>query len=58
MDKRYTTSEAARILGVARQTIIYWMKKEWVQPKRDYRNWPVFTETDIRKIKKWRRVLK
>jgi DNA-binding transcriptional MerR regulator len=58
MQKRYTVSDTARILKVHRQTVIYWMEKGWVLPKRDYRNWPVFTEVDLKKIKKWRRTLK
>jgi len=58
MNKRYTVSETARILGVARQTVIYWMKRGWVKAKRDYRNWPVFTGADLKKLKKWREELK
>ncbi|RLJ03120.1 MAG: hypothetical protein DRP08_03895 [Candidatus Aenigmatarchaeota archaeon] len=52
-DKRYNMREAAKELGVTRQTLYYWMKKGWIRPKRDYRNYPVFTEKDIRKIKRW-----
>jgi len=36
----------------------YWMRKEWITPRRDYRNYPVFTDEDIKKIEKWRRTLK
>ena len=32
-------------------------KKGWVKPKRDYRNYPVFTAEDIKKIEKWRQKL-
>ncbi len=56
--KRYNASEAAKELGVARQTLYYWIKKGWVKPKRDYRNYPVFTEKDIKKIKEWMNTLK
>ena len=31
-----------------------WIKKGWVTPKRDYRNYPVFTNNDVKKIKEWR----
>jgi len=53
-DKRYNMREAAKELGVTRQTLYYWFKKGWVKPKRDYRNFPVFTVPDIKKIKQWR----
>lgn len=52
--KRYSMSQAAKELGVARQTLYYWIKKEWIKPKRDYRNYPVFTENEIKNIKNWR----
>ena len=52
-DQRYNMREAAKKLGVTRQTLYYWFKKDWVKPKRDYRNFPVFTTDDIKKIKKW-----
>ena len=52
--KRYNITQAAKELGVARQTLYYWMKKGWIKPKRDYRNYPVFTKEDVKNIKKWR----
>lgn len=52
--KRYNMSHAAKELGVTRQTIYYWIEKGWVKPKRDYRNYPVFTKEDIKGIKEWR----
>jgi DNA-binding transcriptional MerR regulator len=51
--KRYNISQLAKELGVARQTLYYWIEKGWIKPKRDYRNYPVFTEVDFKKIKKW-----
>ena len=57
-DKRYNMREAAKELGVTRQTLYYWFKKGWVRPKRDYRNFPVFTLQDIKNMKKWRETLK
>jgi len=52
--KTFTVTKAASLIGVHRLTLYYWMKKKWINPKRDYRNWPVFTTNDINKIKKWR----
>jgi len=56
--RRYNITQAAKELGVARQTLYYWIKKGWVKPKRDYRNYPVFTKGDIKSIKEWRERLK
>ena len=56
--KRYNITQAAKELGVARQTLYYWIKKGWIRPKRDYRNYPVFTKEDIKSIKEWRERLK
>ena len=56
--KIYTLTETAKILGVHRLTIYHWLKRGWVRVRRDYRNFPVFTEEDIKKIKKWRNTLK
>ncbi len=55
--KRYNMVEAAKQLSVTRQTIYYWIKKGWVKPKRDYRDFPVFTDADIRNLKKWKEKL-
>ena len=56
--KVYNVLEAADIFGVHERTVRYWIKKGWVTPKHDYRNYPVFTDEDIRKIKKWRNTLR
>ncbi|MDP2939719.1 MAG: MerR family transcriptional regulator [Candidatus Omnitrophota bacterium] len=56
--KRYNVKEVAEALGVTRQTLYYWFKKDWVKPNRDYRNYPVFTDEDIKKIEKWRNTLR
>jgi DNA-binding transcriptional MerR regulator len=59
MDKKvYNIPETAKKLGVHEQTIRYWIRKGWVKPKRDYRNYPVFTDKDIKDINKWRGTLK
>ncbi len=55
--KRYSLSDVARVLKIPRQTIYYWIKKGWVKPRRDSRNYPVFTVFDIENILKWRNKL-
>lgn len=52
--KRYNISQLAKELGIARQTLYYWIGKEWIKPKRDYRKYPVFTDEGVKKIKEWR----
>jgi len=56
-NKRYSLTQAAHLLKVHRQTLYYWIKKSWFKPKRDYRNYPVFTVLDIENIIKWRNSL-
>ena len=57
-EKIYNMTGLADKLGVPRQTIYYWIEKGWVKPKRDYRNYPVFTEGDLEDILKWKRTIK
>lgn len=56
--KKYNATQTAKLIGIHRQTLIDWIQKGWVKPKRDYRNWPVFTEECIKKIRRWRETLK
>jgi len=56
--KLYNIAELARELGVHYQTINYWIKKGWIKPKRDYRNYPVFTVADLNRIIKWKNTIK
>jgi DNA-binding XRE family transcriptional regulator len=49
----YNLTQVAQALGVHRQTLYYWIKKGWVKPRRDYRNYPVFTLLDIQGLKQW-----
>ena len=56
--KRYNLTQAARVVGVHRETLYYWIKKGWIKPKRDYRNYPVFTVLDIESMIEWRNRLK
>lgn len=46
--------EAAELIGVHERTVRYWLRKGWIQAKRDYRGFPVFTRQDINGIRKWR----
>ncbi len=56
--KKYNLTQAAHLLKVHRQTLYYWIKKKWYNPKRDYRNYPVCTVLDIENIIKWRNSVK
>jgi len=56
--KIYTVSKTAEMIGISRQSLHKWIKKGWVKPKIDYRNYPVFSEEDIKKIKIWRKTLR
>jgi len=61
MDKHqkvYNITELAKKLGIPRQTVYYWINKKWIKPKRDYRNYPVFTEEDVKNIIKWKATIK
>ena len=57
-EKIYNMTELADELGVPRQTIYYWIDKGWVTPKRDYRDYPVFTEDDLKNIREWKNTIK
>lgn len=56
--KTYNIPQAAKILGVHEMTIRYWIRKKWVTPQLDYRNYPVFTDEDIKDIERWRNTLR
>jgi len=56
--KIYNMTELAEKLGVPRQTVYYWIEKGWVKPRRDYRDYPVFTEDDVDGIVKWKNTIK
>jgi DNA-binding transcriptional MerR regulator len=57
-DRIYNMMQAASILGVHRQTLYYWIGKGWIKPKRDHRNYPVYTVLDIENIIEWRNSVK
>lgn len=54
---KHNIMQTANILKVHERTVRYWIKKKWVTPRYDYRNYPVFTSEDIKKIEKWRNKL-
>ena len=56
--KCYNLSQAAKIIGVTRQGLYYWITKGLVKPRRDCCNYPAFTVFDIEKIIKWRNSIK
>ena len=57
-DRIYNMTQAAAIVGVHRQTLYYWIRKGWVMPKRDRRNYPVYTVLDIENMIKWKNLIK
>ncbi|MDP8253879.1 MAG: MerR family transcriptional regulator [Candidatus Kaelpia aquatica] len=56
--KCYNLTQVAKIIRVSRQGLYYWITKGLVKPRRDCRNYPVFTVFDIKKIIKWRNSIK
>lgn len=51
--KYYRPHEAAKMLGISKQTLIRWEKEERIPPiKRDYLNYRAYTEQDIENIRK------
>ena len=57
-DKIYNMTQVATTLGVHRQTLYYWIRKGWIKPKRDRRNYPVYTVLDIENMIKWKNSIK
>ncbi len=49
----HTTSEACRLAGISRSTLLRWVNKGIVSEvsRRDRRGWRLFTEDDINSIK-------
>ncbi len=56
--KRYNITQTAKILGVHRGSLYYWIKKKRIKPKRDYRSYPVFTVLDIESLIRWKNTIK
>ena len=50
--KKYTITETAKIIGVTRQTLFRWIRKEVVVPRKTTGGKSFFVEEDIEKLKK------
>lgn len=51
--KRYNLTQTAKILGTTRQNLYHWINKGWIKPRRDYKNYLVFTVFNIKESIKW-----
>lgn len=51
----YRTKEAAKKLGISKQTLLRWFSEGKVNDvnKRDRNGWRLFSDQDISRIKKW-----
>ena len=49
----YKTSEAARLAGISRSTLLRWLDDGTISgaSHRDRRGWRLFTEADIKRLK-------
>jgi len=54
-DREYLrTNEAARAIGVSRQTLLRWFRERRVQDvKRDRNGWRLFSRDDVRRLREW-----
>jgi len=52
-EKYYRTSEACKITGIGRSTLLRWLRHNTIKDAshRDRRGWRLFTEADIERIK-------
>lgn len=51
----YSVVQAAKMLNTTRQSLFRWIKRGWIPDVgRDYKGDRIFTETDIKQIRKWR----
>ncbi len=49
-----STNEAAQRIGISRQTLLRWFREGKVADvRRDRRNWRIFSDEDIARIRKW-----
>lgn len=52
MNKRYTSGQVAKLLGVHKHTIFYWEKTGKIKPHRDnLMNYRYFTFDDLKKMR-------
>ena len=50
----YKTADAARLIGVSKQTLLRWLHSKQVEDvKRDRNSWREFTDSDVARIKVW-----
>jgi excisionase family DNA binding protein len=50
------TNEAARAIGVSRQTLLRWLQEGKVRDvKRDRNGWRVFSREDVARLRRWAR---
>lgn len=50
----YSTKEAAKRIGVSKDTLLRWLYlKQVPEPARDRRNWRVWTDDDIARVVAW-----
>ncbi len=58
MKKRMTITEVAEIIGISPKTLARWERVGKIRkPKRDWRGWRVYEETDLEEIKKFHETL-
>ena len=56
--KRMTITEVAQVLGVSAKTLARWEKFGKIKkPKRDWRGWRVYDESDLTQIKDFHEAL-
>jgi excisionase family DNA binding protein len=52
-DRTFSTHEAAKAIGISKPTLLRWIREKRIADvRRDRNKWRVFTEADIRRIKK------
>jgi DNA (cytosine-5)-methyltransferase 1 len=55
----YTTKEVVRKVGVSRATLYNWFRNKKVRDvARDRNNFRIFTEADIRRIAKYKNIIR
>ena len=58
VNKRLTITEVAEIVGISSKTLARWEKSGKIRrPKRDWRGWRVYEETDLSEIQRFHETL-
>jgi len=57
--KYYRTQEALALIGLPRSTFFKWLKEKKIEDAKtkDVRNWRLFSDEEIKKIKKYKETL-